>query len=48
MGETYQLAMWEIGRTPTEPDSPSPPLPGHYSWEIYAFGCMVARGLFTC
>ncbi len=28
MSETYQLAMWEIGRMP---DSPSPPLPGHYS-----------------
>lgn len=28
MGETHQLAMWEIGRMP---DSPSPPLSGHYS-----------------
>ena len=25
MGETYQLAMWEIGRMQAVPDSPSPP-----------------------
>lgn len=31
MGKTYQMTMWEIVRLLAEPDSPSPPLPGHYS-----------------
>lgn len=31
MGKTYQMTMWEIVMLLAEPDSPSLPLPGHYS-----------------
>lgn len=46
MSKTYQLAMWEI--VPAEPSHLLSLCLAIIPREIYAFGCMVARGLFTC